>query len=248
MSDAFLAAQRVLVLTPHPDDETMGCAGTIARVKAAGGEVYCLVATMGGIDQYCHNVYPSDQQEPSARMRFVSGAERLGEFRAVMELLKVDAWDTIYGDDVHMALDTIARHDAVARIERVGPLSLEALRPTMVLMPAPSFNQDHEALFRACLAATRPTAPGRRHTVSAVLMYDNGTAHWARASEPFHPNLYVDISDYTELKLKALDLYTSQWHGAPAGGDQSISSLMYLYGAHVGVRAAEAFQALRMVL
>ena len=103
-----------------------------------------------------------------------------------------------------------------------------------------------EALFRACLAATRPTAPGRRHTVPIVLTYDNGTAHWGRESEAFHPNVYVDISDYVDVKLKALALHASQLHGVPARA--GLTALMHLYGEQVAVGAAEAFQALRVVL
>ena len=246
MADAFLASQRVLVVTPHSDDETIGCAGTIARIKQLGGEVYCLVGSLGGIDQYTNGGSAAAEEVQQTRMRFVSGEQRLTEFRAVMELLKVDDWEVMFGDEFHIALDTLPRRDLVARIERTGAVSLEAVRPTMVLMPALSFNQDHEALFRACLAATRPTAPGRRHTVPIVLTYDNGTAHWGRESEAFHPNVYVDISDYVDVKLKALALHASQLHGVPARA--GLTALMHLYGEQVAVGAAEAFQALRVVL
>ena len=52
IGDEFLAAQRLLVITPHADDETYGCAGTIARVKALGGEVYVVVASVANVMHY----------------------------------------------------------------------------------------------------------------------------------------------------------------------------------------------------
>ena len=52
LGDAFLRQQRLLVVTPHPDDETIGCAGTIARVKALGGQAYVVVVSAGGIAQH----------------------------------------------------------------------------------------------------------------------------------------------------------------------------------------------------
>ena len=52
LGDAFLRRQRVLVVAPHPDDETTGCAGTIARVKALGGEAFVMIVSAGGIAQH----------------------------------------------------------------------------------------------------------------------------------------------------------------------------------------------------
>src|SRR5689334_20072489 len=50
--DGFLAGQRVLVVAPHADDETYGCAGTIARVKSLGGEVFVLVGSVAALEHY----------------------------------------------------------------------------------------------------------------------------------------------------------------------------------------------------
>jgi N-acetylglucosamine malate deacetylase 1 len=47
-----LRQQRVLVVAPHPDDETLGCAGMIARVKALGGQAYVMIVSAGGITQH----------------------------------------------------------------------------------------------------------------------------------------------------------------------------------------------------
>jgi len=243
----FLVGQRVLVITPHADDESLGCAGTIAKLKKLGSEVYCLLGSLGGIEQYLSPGPGADPGNP-APLRFVSGAERRSEFRAVMELLGVDGWEVMFGNDLHLALDTLPLRQVIARIERDGPLSIESLRPSMLLMPAPTFNQDHETVYRACLAATRPSAPGRRHLVPTVLVYDNGTAYWSQHPTWFTPNFYVDVSDFVDLKRRALATYVSQLGGLTEAVPVPSQAHLAVYGERISVAAAEAFQVLRIAV
>ena len=70
-----------------------------------------------------------------------------------------------------------------------------------MLIPAFSYNQDHEALFRACITATRPGVRSERHLVPYVLAYDNTSLFWSLEREKFHPNFYVDITEYLPIKL-----------------------------------------------
>ena len=50
--DVFLSKQRLLVIAPHADDECFGCAGTMARIKSLGGEVYVIVCSVGDLKHY----------------------------------------------------------------------------------------------------------------------------------------------------------------------------------------------------
>lgn len=243
---SWLSGQRVLVLSPHADDETFGCAGTIARVKQLGGEVYCRVATFGGIDQYTREA--GAPTGTPAGMTYVSGAERRAEFAAVMTLLGVDGWDALLPDTAHMHLDALPTKDLVGVLERGGDLALNALKPSLVLMPSRTFNQDHDALFRACLAATRPyPAATTRYIVPNVLLYDNGSANWSDRADWFQPSVYVDISDVLDLKVAALGLYRSQVGPQDPGADGCIA-LARVYGSRIGRPAAEAFQPLRLTV
>ncbi|WAH98129.1 PIG-L deacetylase family protein [Arthrobacter sp. MMS18-M83] len=171
--DRFLSGQRVLVIAPHADDESYGCAGTIARIKSLGGEAYVLLGSPGGVDHYG----PAGHGE---MMHRVSAQTRLREFAAVMELLKVDDWEVMYtGESMHLALDTVPRKDLVRLIERDARLAVENVQPTMLFIPSMSYNQDHEALFRACMTAARPGLRSERHFIPFVLGYDNTSLFWA---------------------------------------------------------------------
>jgi LmbE family N-acetylglucosaminyl deacetylase len=236
--DEFLARQRLLVITPHADDETYGCAGSIARIKALGGLVYVVLATAGDVVHFADG-------DP----KLITHQTRLGEFESVMRLLKVDDWDLLYSDeDSHLALDMKPRRELVRRLESTGKLAIERVRPTMLMIPAPSYNQDHEALFRACITATRPGVPGQRHVVPTVLAYDNTALFWSFGQERFQPTYYIDISEYLDVKIKAMRLHFSQvrppiYHGSP----ESLELATRLRGREVSVAAAEGFSVLRAV-
>lgn len=240
--DEFLARQRVLVIAPHADDETYGCAGTISRIKSLGGETYVIVASVASIEQY-----GGDQE---SGLRTVTADTRLSEFESVAELLKVDDWEVLFsGSERHMALDTVPRRELVQLLERDARLSIDNVRPTMVMVPAISYNQDHEALFRACVTATRPCAPGDRHFVPHVLCYDNTSLFWTPERERFTPNLFVDISEFLQVKLQAMALHASQvkdplYHGSPEG----LAMQSRWRGKEISVDSAEGYATMRVVL
>lgn len=253
LGDDFLGRQRLLVVSPHADDETYGCAGTMARVKALGGEVYVVLASVADLVHYgteCERAVAGDAVTAVPSKKLVTQRTRLDEFESVMKLLGVDDWDVLFTDaTTHLALDTVPRKQLVGMLEADGRLSIDALRPTMVMIPALSYNQDHEALYRACMTATRPGAEGEKFTVPFVLAYDNTSLFWAPEQQRFHPSLYVDVSAYLDTKIEALRMHQSQvraplYHGSPEG----LELATRVRGREVGVEAAEGFVQLRGVL
>jgi LmbE family N-acetylglucosaminyl deacetylase len=240
LGDDFLASQRLLVISPHADDETYGCAGTIARVKSLGGEVYVVLVSIADLVHY-------GDGGDSRNKKMVRQQTRLGEFESVMKLLDVDDWDVLFTDErTHLALDMVPRKEIVRLLESDGRLSIDSVRPTAVLIPASSYNQDHEALYRACVTATRPGATGEKYTVPFVLAYDNTALFWVPEREHFHPTVYIDVSDFLEVKIEALRLHASQvreplYHGSP----ESLELATKVRGREVGVAAAEGFVLLR---
>lgn len=243
VGDEFLSRQRLLVVSPHADDETYGCAGTIARIKALGGEVYVVLASVADLVHYGDD---GDGQNK----KLVTQRTRLDEFESVMKLLDVDDWDVLFTDSAtHLALDTVPRKQLVGLLESDSRLSVDAVRPTMVMIPALSYNQDHEALYRACVTATRPGAEGEKFTVPFVLAYDNTSLFWSPEQQRFHPSLYVDVSRFLDVKIEAMRLHASQvrsplYHGSPEG----LELATRVRGREVGVEAAEGFVQLRGVL
>src|SRR5436190_21312550 len=236
--DEILAGQRILILAPHADDETYGCAGTIAKAKDLGAEVFVVVMTVGDLAHY------------DGSNELTTGETRASEFAEVMKYLRVDDFDILFKDaKTHLRLDAVPRRDLIALIERDGRLAMDRIRPTMVMLPAVSYNQDHEAVFRAGFTACRPHVPELKPFQKIVLAYDNTSLSWSMERERFHPHVYVDISNYLGHKLKALQLHQSQLR--PSIHHGSLESVEYwarVRGREVSVEAAEAYMCLRFML
>ena len=236
--DAYLAQQRLLVIAPHADDECFGCAGTMARIKRLGGEVYVIVCSVGDLKQY------------DGTGGIVTANCRESELRKVMEFLQVDDWDILYREaDLHLRLDTIPRRDLIAKFERDSKLAMDRLKPTMLAIPVGSYNQDHEAVFRAAFTAARPGIPSIKPFQRTVLGYDNTSLFWSLEREKFHPNFYVDITNFLEDKLSALLLHGSQMRDSIHHSSvQNVEYIARVRGREVSVEAAEGYMLFRHLL
>ncbi len=236
--DEYLSRQRLLVIAPHADDECFGCAGTMARIKKLGGEVFVIVCSVGDLKHY-------DGTDAT-----VSGATREEELGHVMDFLQVDDWDVLYRDPaLHLRLDTIPQRDLVAQFERESRLSLDRLRPTMLAIPVSSYNQDHRAVYTASFTAARPGVPSIKPFQHVVLGYDNTSLFWSLDREHFHPSLYIDISDFLDVKLKALAMHHSQMRESIHHSSlQNVEHTARVRGREISVEAAEGYMVFRHVL
>jgi N-acetylglucosamine malate deacetylase 1 len=239
LEEFFWSRQRLLVISPHADDETFGCAGTMAKVKSYGGKVYVILVSVGTVVQFT-----------PAGVKKISGGVREKEFTDVMRFLKVDDIDILYKDaETHMRLDAMPRRELVERFETGSKLSLQKLNPTMIALPAISYNQDHEAVFKAGFTACRPHIRDIKSFQRIVVGYDNPAISWSLEREKFHPNFYVDISRHLETKLQAVSMYKTQ--EKPSTHHASIESIEYLSkvrGREISVDAAEAFVSYRFAI
>ena len=239
MKASLLGKQRCLVIAPHPDDEAFGCAGAMAKLKAEGSEVFVIAVSAGDVHHYNVDKYS-----------FVTGQTRHEEFEAAMKTLGADDYELIYNDsEIHLKLDAFPLKELINLFEKDCRLSIDRLKPTMVILPAISYNQDHEAVFRAGFTACRPSLPEIKPFQKIVLSCDNPAISWSLEREKFHPNFYVDISDHLDQKLKIVSCYKSQvrnrLHHASL---ENIEWLARVRGREVSVEAAEAFMLHRLLV
>ena len=238
LTKSFLSKQRLLVVAPHADDETAGAGGLIARVKDAGGKAYVMVLSTGDLLQF------DDTGKKTKK------ATRRDELAGAMKALGVDAWEIVYEDTrLHLRLETLPRRELADQIERRARLATEKTRPTMIVLPAPSYNQDHEATYKAGIAACRPHHAKTKAFQSIVLIADAPQLAWS-GRDAFHPNFYVDISGkFLEQKLKAFSCHKSQIRPEPSqAGIGAQRLLAEARGREISVAAAEAFECARFVL
>jgi LmbE family N-acetylglucosaminyl deacetylase len=184
---------KTLVIAPHPDDELLGCGGTLLRRKAQGAAVAWLLVT--GISEA--------QGWDAARVQ-----RRDREIDAVRAAI---GFDEIF----NLRLPT-TRLDELPAAEIVRQFSavFSAFAPTEVLMPHWSdVHSDHRVVFDAGAACTKSF---RYPSVRRVLAYEtlSETDFGLLPHEAFAPNYFVDISGQLEAKIAALRIYESEL-GAP---------------------------------
>jgi LmbE family N-acetylglucosaminyl deacetylase len=233
-----LESLTALVIAPHPDDEVFGCGGLIHRLKSSGSKVYVLYMTVGTTADF------------SARGRSTA-EERIAEIDRVAAFLRFDGYRVaLPGDDYHLKLDAVPGVELVHIVER-GELSLESLRPDIVLTPAlADYNQDHRAVHEATMAALRPGAPEHKAFAPLVLTYELPCSQWNLADTASSPGLFVSLDqDALNGKLAALELYRSQLKSSRSPLSLQGAEVLARYrGLQCGASAAEAFHIRRLVL
>ncbi len=239
MKNELFSKQICLVFAPHPDDEAFGCAGTIAKLKACGSKVYVVAVSAGDVHHYNVKKYS-----------FVTGEKRHQEFEAAMKTLGVDDYELVFNDsEIHLKLDAMPLKELISLLEKDCRLSIDKVKPTMVILPAISYNQDHEAVFRAGFTACRPSLPDVKPFQKIVLSCEYPALSWSLEREKFHPNFYVDISEYLEIKLKTLSCYRSQVRsGLHHCSLENVEWISRVRGREVSVEAAEAFMCHRFLV
>lgn len=224
--------QRVLVLAPHPDDEVLGCGGLISRFKREGAEVFVLYMTVGTTKDF-------------SRKGLSTQDERVKEIEKVAAYLRFDGYRIAFpGDDYHLKLDAVPQKDLINEIERGDDISLEATKPTIVVTPSSfDYNQDHNAVCEATIAATRPTPPKYKAFQPLVLTYELPYGSWTTLDTVPHPSFFVALQEEDlRAKEKALTLYRSQLKNAKGPlSVHGISVLANMRGFQSGVELAEAF-------
>lgn len=220
--------KRILIIAAHPDDEALGCAGTIARHVAHGGSAKCLFMT-NGVDARGKNDEESASRAQSAhRAARLLGCEQ-------PELL----------DFPDNAMDSVPLISVVRAIER----TIVDFAPDEVLTHhGGDLNVDHRITNQAVATACRPIA-GR--TVRQIRCFETlSSTEWSTASigPTFRPSVFVDISDYLEIKLAVLDEYRQEMRPFPhPRSHEVIRAQAALRGSSAGLHAAEAFELIRRI-
>lgn len=217
---------KTLVVAPHPDDETLGCGGTLLRRKREGGSLAWLIAT-----EMKPTTWSSD-----------SIAQRQKEIDAVTRLV---GFDQVFQLGFPAAgLDTVPFADLTAKFGEV----IKSFAPTEVLVAHPSdAHTDHRVVFDVTAACTKWF---RFPSIKRVLAYEtlSETGAGLGVNEAFKPTWFVDISPFVSAKLELLQIYSSELGPFPfPRSPEAVIALARYRGSMAGVEAAEAFQTLRQL-
>jgi LmbE family N-acetylglucosaminyl deacetylase len=220
-------------MAAHPDDEVLGCGGTIARLAQEGHDVYIAILGEGVTSRY--------QQREQADQALVEALR--ARSRQVAELL--GARDLFLYNLPDNRFDTVALLDVIKIVEEL----VERLQPQVIYTHhSGDLNVDHVIVHRAVLTATRPVASCPVKEIYAFEVPSSTEWAFGQFQLAFRPNVFVDISATLETKVEALALYESEARPFPhPRSPKALRALARRWGSVVGVEAAEAFELIRSV-
>lgn len=218
---------KVLFIAPHPDDETLGCGGTILKHKHAGDSVNWLVVTsIDGVDQNEDLI-----EERSSLIQTVSNAYG---FTNTYQL----NFPTTF-------LDSIPKKEIIYEFDKI----FKKLEPDMIYVPYRlDAHSDHEVVFDCAIACSKSF---RNKSVKSIRCYQtiSETEYGLRPEDPgFKPNLYVDISEFFEEKIRITKLYQQELGDHPFPRSiESIKAQSILNGSASHCSFAESFLIIKEV-
>lgn len=220
---------RILVIAPHPDDETLGCGGSLLKHKQNGDSLSWLVATKGHEPQWSADLLERKEKE----------IDRVAEAYRFEQIFRLD-FPTIKLDTMPLDQLIVPIRDAIS----------EAKPDWVYLNHWGDVHSDHRVLFEATMSVLKPFY-NSRHGVKKVLSYEVLSSTDAAPANParaFVPNVFTDISDFLEKKLDIMALYESELQESPLPRAlDSLRALARFRGATIGVEFAEAFMLVREV-
>lgn len=216
---------RLLVVAPHPDDETLGCGGTLLKLAAQGTRLAWLIVTDMTGD------YSAEQHRQ--RTETIDRVSRAYGFEQVYQLGLPSA-----------ALDTRPTGELVGAIGAV----FNAFRPEWLLLPhRGDVHSDHRLVFDACAACSKWFRyPFIRRVMSYETLSETEAALSVAGDAVFQPNVFFDIGAQLTRKLEIMAMYSTECGEFPfPRSAEALTALAQLRGAQAGYRAAEAFMLLR---
>lgn len=220
--------KNIIVISAHPDDETLGAGGTILKHSNNGDKVYWLIVT---------NVF---ENQGFSKERVES---RQIEITKVEKMLGINK--TFF---LNYPTMTLSSSSLIKMVPEISSIFNEVEPEIIYCLNRSDAHSDHRVIFDAVMACTKSF---RYPFIKQILMYEcisETEFAPALAEKVFLPNYFVDITDYIDEKLKIMEVFESEISEHPFPRSlENIKALAHFRGASVGVKYAESFQLLKYI-
>jgi len=206
---------KVMIIAPHPDDEVYGCC---SYLDTTDRELVIVYVTS------LHPLFPD--------------GENLTEQKKLAEAIN---FKPVFMNPHHgqtNVLDRLGQSGLIDEFEK----GINEYQPDIVLVPCPSYNQDHRAVYDAALTAMRPH--DRNYFVKRILLYEEPeTFGTLRKPDAFRPNYYRPLD--IDKKIKIMNIYQTQMRGHRT--PNHVKAIATVRGMQSGMEYAEAFEVARWI-
>ncbi len=185
--------QKVLVVSPHPDDETLGAGGTLLKLKKQGHSLFWLNIT----DMTIENGWDKSKIE-----------HRQNQINDIIHFYGFDAFYNLALPPAQ--LSSLNEGEIIGKIKSI----FETVKPDWILIPGQyDAHSDHKIVYNCCMACAKTfRAPYIKRITSMEIISETD---FGFQKEKFEPNLFIDISDELEDKLEAMKIYDTELEEVP---------------------------------
>jgi len=222
---------KILIISAHPDDEVLGCGGTVARLNKEGHTIYTLILGEGITSR-------DDLRDIKKREKNI--LELKGEAKKANAILGVK--EVFFHNFPDNRFDTVPFLDIVKVIEKIK----NNIKPEIIFTHyEKDLNIDHQITYKAVITATRPT---KEETVKEIYSFEiPSSTEWSYPLS-FSPNVFYDISETIDVKLRALEEYKTELREYPHPRSlEGVELIAKNWGMKVGLEYAEAFKVVRII-
>ena len=225
--------ESVLIIAAHPDDEIIGCGGTIAKHTENGDEVNIVIVAEGATSRSQNRSRENSKNELQELSKAAKNSSKIIGSKS-LEILNLP----------DNRLDSIEILEIIKIIES----KISKYNPTIIYTHHyGDLNIDHQIIHNAVLTAARPVPDS---SIKKVLSFEIASStEWNRSdSNIFKPNYFVSIEKQISKKIEALKFYKSEMREWPHPRSyENILNLAKVRGSQVGYEYAEAFCLIRQI-
>lgn len=221
--------KNVLCIAVHPDDETLGCGGTLLKHAKAGDSINWLIITA------MSEKTGFSKKQMNERDLQIKKVKNIYNFQKTMNLKFPPA-----------GLDQISTGSLVQAISK----AINKITPEVIYCPfRGDVHSDHRIVFNAVMSATKTfRAPFIKKIMMMETLSETDFA-LAAPDQFFIPNIFVDISETITQKIDIFKIYESEVAPHPFPRSiETIKSLATLRGAASNFNYAESFMLVKEVL
>ncbi len=217
---------RILVVSPHPDDETLGAGGTLLKLKKQGNEIYWLNIT----DMKAEDGWSMDKIR-----------HRQEQIKKIKDFFSFDGFYNL--SFTPATLKSVDEGKIIGAIRKV----YEEVKPEWIILPgAYDAHSDHHVVYNCCMAAAKTFRASYIKRITAMEIVSE--TDFGFQNEKFVPNLFIDITEELERKIEAMKIYDTEIAEVPFPRSlENIRSLAVNRGAYCTSRYAEAFCIIKQI-
>ena len=223
--------KRILIVAAHPDDEVLGCFGTVSKYIKEGYAAYTLILGEGKTSRdERRNVDSKKDEIEKLNTEIINANKSIGIKKVFIEHLPDNRFDSVDFLDIVKIINKIK----------------EELKPDIIFTHYENdLNIDHSLTYKAVLTATRPMED---ECVKEIYSFEILSSTEWKYPLSFSPDYFVDISETIELKLEAMNKYNSELKEFPHPRSlEGIKLNAKCHGMKVGRKYAEAFKTIRVI-